>query len=86
VRQLLGFGGFAIGLLGLFSMFGAKTSINEGVSAIIMLIGAVAFVGGAILTAIESVRTTVASSLSSVHSELTDIRKALAKQSQAGAS
>ena len=86
MRHFLGFGGLVIGLMGLFSMFLAKTSINEGVSALIMLIGAVAFVGGAVLTAIEAVRTAVTSRLVAVLSELVDIRKALAKQHQGPAS
>lgn len=76
MRYLLGVGGLFIGLIGFVTLLFSKTAVNEGVAAIIILIGAVAFVGGALLEGMRELKTLLAT----LTTEVIAVRKAIEKR------
>jgi hypothetical protein len=76
MRYVLGVGGLFIGLIGFVTLLLSKSAVNEGVAAIIILIGAVAFVGGALLEGMRELKT----SLATLTTEVIAVRKAIEKR------
>lgn len=76
MRLVLSIGGTLIGIGGFFALLLAKSAIHEGVAAIIILIGATGFVGGALLEGINSIK----SSIAELHEEIIAVRRVLEKR------